>query len=85
MYSKSNGTHLLYLKQLIFFVHNAGNSRECLFVEEEVEEEEEVASAEEEVVVTEAASTVVGEVALDGEVEEEASTEEDMTRALQKG
>lgn len=50
-----------------------------------MEEEEEVASAVEEVVVTEVALTVVGEVALDGEVEEEASTEEDMTRALQKG
>lgn len=84
MYSKSNVTHLLYLKQLIF-VHNVGNSRECLSVEEEVEEEEEVASIVEEVVVTEVALTVVDEEALDGEVEEEASTEEDMTRALQKG
>ncbi|KAF2980821.1 hypothetical protein EK904_011106, partial [Melospiza melodia maxima] len=62
------------------------NSRECLFVEEEVEEEEEVASAEEEAAVTEVASTAAGEeVALHGEVDEEASTEEDMTRALQKG
>lgn len=49
-------------------------------------EEEEVASTVEEVAVTEVALTVVeDEVALDGEVEEEASTEEDMTRALQKG
>lgn len=49
------------------------------------EEEEEVASIVEEVAVTEVASIVEDEVALDGEVDEEASTEADMTRDLQKG
>lgn len=76
--------YLLHLKQLIF-VRNLGGSRECLFVEEEVAEEEEVASTAEEVAVTEVALIVVDEAALDGEVDEEASTEADMTRGLQKG
>lgn len=49
------------------------------------EEEEEAALIVEEVVVTEVALIVVGEVALDGEVDEEASTEADMTRALRRG
>ncbi|KAJ7396918.1 hypothetical protein BTVI_140262 [Pitangus sulphuratus] len=63
-----------------------GGSRGCLFVAEEVEEEEEVeASAAEEVVVTEVALIAADEVALDGEAEEEASTEADTTRALPKG
>lgn len=69
-----------------------GGSRECPFVEEEVvaedeevAEEEEAALIVEEVAVTEAALIVVDEVALDGEVDEEASTEEDMTRALRRG
>lgn len=53
--------------------------------DEEVAEEEEVALIVEEVAVTEAALIVVDEVALDGEVDEEASTEEDMTRALRRG
>lgn len=53
--------------------------------DEEVAEEEEAALIVEEVAVTEAALIVVDEVALDGEVDEEASTEADMTRALRRG
>lgn len=85
MYSKSNVNRLLHLKRLIS-VHSLGGRRECLSVEEEVEEEEEAASIVEEVVaVTEVALIVVDEVALHGEVDEEASTEADTTRGLQKG
>ncbi|OXB68164.1 hypothetical protein ASZ78_012262 [Callipepla squamata] len=68
-----------------------GGNRKCPFVEEEEvaegeeEEEEEVALIAEEVAVTEVALIVVDEVALDGEVDEEASTEADMTRALRRG
>lgn len=54
-------------------------------MDEEVEEEEEAASVVEEVAVTEVALIEVDEeVALDGEVDEEVSTEADMTRGLQK-
>lgn len=85
MYRKSNVNQLLHLKRLIS-VHSLGGRRECLSVEEEVEEEEEVASIVEEVAaVTEVALIAVDEVALHGEVDEEASTEADTTRGLQKG
>lgn len=86
MYRESNVNQLLHLKRLIS-VHSLGGRREWLSVEEEVEEEEEeVASVVEEVAaVTEVALIAVDEVALHGEVDEEASTEADTTRGLQKG